>query len=187
MDCVQPSRQKTQPLPYKMFADYFEHQVAQKSSYEQAPLEFTLYCRKLKWDRQATWHGCLMTACQNRSYMVSSATANDQLVGKINDLRTPLRRPSQASTLKSPTGKSVPRIDPLWCSTIHTVARTAETTRIAEAQKKRAARKVRIYSPTISSTGRTYPCPECGRVLQARIGLISHLRTHQGQPNMTSS
>ena len=28
MDCIQLSRQKTQPLPYKMFADYFEHQVA---------------------------------------------------------------------------------------------------------------------------------------------------------------
>ena len=27
MDCVQPSRQKTRPLPYKMFADYFEHHV----------------------------------------------------------------------------------------------------------------------------------------------------------------
>ena len=25
----------------------------------------------------------------------------------------------------------------------------------------------------------TYPCPECGRVLQARSGLISHLRTHR--------
>ena len=25
MDCVQPSRQKTQPLPYTMFADYFEN------------------------------------------------------------------------------------------------------------------------------------------------------------------
>ena len=45
-----------------------------------------------------------MTACQNSSYMVSSATENDQLI--------PLRRPSQASTLMSPTGRSVPRIDP---------------------------------------------------------------------------
>ena len=62
------------------------------------------------WDGQATWHGCLMTACQNSSYMVSSATANDQLVGKRNASRTPLRRPSQASTLMSPTEKSVPRI-----------------------------------------------------------------------------
>ena len=121
-----------------------------------------------------------MAACQNSSYMVSSATANDQLVGKRNTSRTPLRRPSQASTSMSSTGKSVPRSDPCgWRSMIHTGARTAETIRIAEAQKKRAARKARLYSPTITSTGSTYPCLECGRVLQARIGLISHLRTHR--------
>ena len=62
---------------------------------------------------------------------------------------------------------------------IRTGARTAETNRIAEAQKKRAARKARLYSTTSASAGPTYPCPECGRVLQARIGLISHLRTHR--------
>ena len=67
---------------------------------------------------------------------------------------------------------------PLWRSMIHTGARTAETNRIAEAKKKRASRKVRLYSTTSTSAGPTYPCPECGRVLQARIGLISHLRTH---------
>ena len=68
---------------------------------------------------------------------------------------------------------------PLWRSMIHTGARTAETIRIVEAQKKRAARKARLYPPTITSTGPTYPCPECGRVLQARIGLISLLPTHR--------
>ena len=69
---------------------------------------------------------------------------------------------------------------PLWRSMIHTGARTTETIRIAEAQKTRAARKAILYSPTITSTGPTNPCPECGRVLQARIvGLISHLRTHR--------
>ena len=68
---------------------------------------------------------------------------------------------------------------PLWRSMIHTGARTAETNRIAEAQKKRAARKARLLSTTSTSAGPTYPCPECGRVLQARIGLISHLRTHR--------
>ena len=67
---------------------------------------------------------------------------------------------------------------PLWRTMTHTGARTAETIRIAEAQKKRAARKARLYSPTITPTGPTYPCPECGRVLQARIGLIIHLRAH---------
>ena len=68
---------------------------------------------------------------------------------------------------------------PLWRSMIHTGARTAETNRIAEAQNKRAARKARLYSTTSTSAGPTYPCPECGRVLHARIGLISHLRTHR--------
>ena len=46
-------------------------------------------------------------------YMVSSATENDHLVGKRNASRIPLRRPSQASTLISPTGKSVAQDRPL--------------------------------------------------------------------------
>ena len=78
-----------------------------KCSHEQASLAFTFYCRRLNRDGQGTWRGCMMTACQNSSYMVSSAT-----VGKRNASRTPLRRPSHASTLMWPTGKSVPRIDP---------------------------------------------------------------------------
>ena len=68
---------------------------------------------------------------------------------------------------------------PLWRSMVYTGARTAETNRFAEAQKKRAARKARLYSTTRTSAGPAYPCPECGRVLQARIRLISHLRIHR--------
>ena len=67
---------------------------------------------------------------------------------------------------------------PLWRSIIHTGARTAEITRIAEAPKTRAARKEILYSTTRTSAGPTYPCPECGRVLPGIIGLISHLSTH---------
>ena len=66
---------------------------------------------------------------------------------------------------------------PLWRSMSHTGARTAETNRIVEAQNKRAARKARLCSTISTSAGPTYSCPECGRVLQARIGLVSHLHT----------
>ena len=100
MDCVQPSRQKTQPLPYKMFADYFEHQVA----------------------RHGPWHRSRHTSRHPQHSHSTAETSSemgrprdtdvDQLVGKRNTSRIPLRRPSQASTLISPTGKSVPRIDP---------------------------------------------------------------------------
>ena len=66
------------------------------------------------------------------------------------------KKPSQASTSMSPTEKSVPRIDPFgWRRKIHTGAKTAETNRIAEAQKKRAARKARLYSITSTSAGPT--------------------------------
>ena len=68
---------------------------------------------------------------------------------------------------------------PLWRSMIHTGARTAETNRMAEAQKKRAARQAKLYPAPSASAGPTYPCPEYGRVLQASIGLISYLRTHR--------
>ena len=66
---------------------------------------------------------------------------------------------------------------PLWRSMIHTGARTAETNRIAEARKSVLLAKRDFITST--SAGPTYPCPECGIVLQARIGLISHLRTHR--------
>ena len=88
MDCAQPSRQKTEPLPYNIFVDYFEHQVA----------------------RHGPWEVC----------------AQDR---------------------------------PLWRSMIHTGARTAETNRIAEAQKKRAAHTARRYSTTSTSAGPTYHMP----------------------------
>ena len=55
---------------------------------------------------------------------------------------------------------------PLWRSMIHIGARTAETHRIAEAQKKRAARKAILYSTTSASAGTTYHAPsveECYR------------------------
>ena len=93
--------------------------------------------------------------------MVSSATENDQLVGKRNASMTPLRRPSKSSTLMSPTGKFCAQDRPQWRSMIHTGARTSETHRIAEAQKKRASRKARLYSTSSTSAGPTYPCLEC--------------------------
>ena len=120
-----------------------------------------------------------MTACQNSSHYGESAKENDQLVGKRNASRIHFRRPSQASTLMSPTAKSMHRIDPCGAVSFITEQEQQKQTGSRRLRKKRAARKARLYSTTSASVGPTYPCPECGRVLQARIGLISHLRTHR--------
>ena len=47
----------------------------------------------------------------------------------------------------------------------------------AEAQRKRAARKDKTHDTYIPKTD--HMCLTCGRGFYARIGLFSHLRTHQ--------
>ena len=71
--------------------------------------------------------------------------------------RTPFRRHSQSLTSMSPTGKHVPRIDPCGAERFipeqeqlkKTRSGRLRKNRIGEGQKKRAARKARLYSTTI--------------------------------------
>ena len=93
--------------------------LIQHSSHKQAFIAFTRYCRKLKWDWQATWQGCLMIACQNSSCMVSSATAKRSVGGQKKRFKD---TPKNTLTSVSPTGKSVPRIDPC-CAVLFTQER----------------------------------------------------------------
>ena len=65
----------------------------------------------------------------------------------------------------------------VWRSGIASGAHSAEARRLDEAEKKRAARKARAGS--ISTLGSEHTCPTCGKNCRARIGLLSHLRTHR--------
>ena len=103
MDCVQPSSLKTQPLPFKMFAGIWSIKwqdiVPDTEVLTRAiiPRMHTLLQKA-----QVRWEGHVTRKPDDplpKHIMVSSATENDQLVGKRNASRTPLRRPSQASTL----------------------------------------------------------------------------------------
>ena len=68
-----------------------------------------------------------------------------------------------------------------WRSQITSGASAAEKRRTAEAQRKRAERKARAASTSTDVPG--HKCPTCERVFRARIGLISHLRTHRSSSN----
>ena len=72
---------------------------------------------------------------------------------------------------------------PTWRGLIRKGAQEAEECRNKNAEQKRQMRKARAASAT--ETTPTHFCPTCGRGFRARIGLISHLRTHR--PSSTKS
>ncbi|GFS02314.1 secretory carrier-associated membrane protein [Elysia marginata] len=68
---------------------------------------------------------------------------------------------------------------PAWRRAVTKEAKTYEQQRLQAAKTKRAARKARHNcNPTPQATAPPWPCPLCNRDFRARIGLISHLRTH---------
>ena len=63
-----------------------------------------------------------------------------------------------------------------WRAAVRKGAKTCEANRTAEAEQRRRVRKENASRPP---TAATIPCPHCQRTFRARIGLTSHLRTHQ--------
>lgn len=70
-----------------------------------------------------------------------------------------------------------------WRSRIMAGSTAHEEKRIAEAQKKRELRKSKANLPPQNSAD--FLCLTCGRAFRARIGLISHRRTHRKQSLQT--
>ena len=63
-----------------------------------------------------------------------------------------------------------------WRASLHSGATSCETARRTEAEQKRLVRKTKNANPASAAA---IPCPHCPRTFRARIGLISHIRTHR--------
>ena len=64
-----------------------------------------------------------------------------------------------------------------WCSLVRKGAESYEQTRIRQVEEKRLLHKASA-AETGSAIITAVPCLNCGRTFRARIGLISHIRTH---------
>ena len=62
---------------------------------------------------------------------------------------------------------------------IKRVAGEYEAKRISEAEQKRAQRKARAKASPTELSSSDLSCSICNRQFRAKIGLISHLRTHK--------
>ena len=68
---------------------------------------------------------------------------------------------------------------PTWRSYIHSGVNSFEAGRIKDKEEKRQKRKDKENAATQPGPAPTIPCPHCPRHFKARIGLVSHLRTHR--------
>ena len=120
--------------------------------------------------------------------MVSSGMANDQLVGKRNAPRAHLciEDPHKRQHSSHQLGSLCPGSTPVAQYDSYR-SKNRRNKQVRGCSEKRTARKARLYSTTSTSASPTYPCPECGRVRQARIAPISHLRTPRVNQTTTSS
>ena len=62
-----------------------------------------------------------------------------------------------------------------WRTTCQSVIAAFEETRVAELDRKRAARK----QQAVNITGTAWPCDSCNKICSSRIGLFAHRRTHR--------
>ena len=65
-----------------------------------------------------------------------------------------------------------------WRGVINKGAAAYDSRRLETAKSKRATRKSRASSAPETHDSTALLCPHCPRTFKAKIGLISHLRTH---------
>jgi len=121
-----------------------------------------------------------IVGCQNRYFMANSPRENTQLEVRKRDTRTAWRCLSNTLAYVTIRGKDLPRTTlpgEQGLPVELTVQRQESARWLDEAEKKHAARKARAGSTF--ALGSEHTCPTCGKVCRARIGLLSHLRTHR--------
>ena len=121
---------------------------------------------------------CLMNGCQSKSSMENYKLENAPMVVRRSDTRTPSKPPLKTSTYQQNHG-NIAQDRTKWRGLIRRGAGAYEAKTINEAEQKRAQRKARAKASPTELSSSDLSCSICNRQFRAKIGLISHLRTHK--------
>ena len=122
---------------------------------------------------------CLMNVCQRKSSTENYKLENAPMVVRRSDTRTPSKPPLNTSTYQQSHGNRFAQDRTKWRGFIRRSAGEYEAKRISEAEQKRAPRKARAKASATELSSSDLSCSICNRQFRAKIGLISHLRTHK--------
>ena len=101
------------------------------------------------------------------------------LGGQKKQYKNTVKASLKSCGINSDTWEEMAQVRPTWRSAVSTGVSSFEAKRVEEQKQKRQRRKIKAC--TASQFVSTYSCPKCTRLFNARIGLISHLRTHETQ------
>ena len=101
------------------------------------------------------------------------------MVVRRSDTRTPSKPSLKTSTYQLSHGNRLHKIVQSGEASYKKGAGEYEAKRISEAEQKRAQRKARAEASPTELFSSDLSCSICNRKFSAKIGLISHLRTHK--------
>ena len=118
---------------------------------------------------------CLMSDYKRKSPMENYKREGALNVARRNATKTPSKPPFRISTYQLGLGNRLHRSD--QSGEVSSTKEQLSMKKIFEAERMRRERKANTNWPSADSMALT--CTTCNRQFRARIGLVSHQRTHQ--------
>ena len=132
---------------------------------------------------QLRWSGHVVRMDDNRLpkriFYGELATGKRTTGGQYKRYKDTLKASLKNFNIDPDTWENLASIRTTWRSEIRRGATQYENTRIKKAEDKRAERKNRLHTESSIPDSTDFVCQTCQRHFRARIGLISHTRTHQ--------
>ena len=132
---------------------------------------------------QLRWSGHVVRMDDNRLpkriFYGELATRKRTTGGQYKRYKDTLKASLKNFNINPNTWENLAAIRTAWRSEIRRGAAQHENIRIKKAEDKRAERKNRMYTASSIPNSTDFVCHTCQRHVRARIGLISHTRTHQ--------
>ena len=119
---------------------------------------------------------CLMNVCQRKSSMENYKLENAPMVVRRSDTRTSSKSPFNIPT---ESWEQIAQDRTKWRGLIGRGAGEYEAKRISEAKQKRSQQKARAKASQTELSSSDLSYSNCNRQFRAKIGLMSHLRTHK--------
>ena len=132
---------------------------------------------------QLRWSGHVVRMDDNRLpkriFYGELATGKRTTGGQYKRYKDTLKASLKNFNINPDTWENLAAIRTAWRSEIRRGATQHENIRIKKAEDKRAERKNRMYTESSIPNSTDFVCHTCQKHFRARIGLISHTRTHQ--------